>query len=303
MGRARPRIDGVQRAVNMVWRMLQDGCDAPLTVWLSEMWVPLGKLILAWYTIDLMNIFTAWIGVRGRIPRWRSGRHMGGGKKKRRGGGKNPLAFALSFDPGEWIGETLFGGEELSHRTVPPGVTFLWSIYGQIERLNYYFMVLDLGSDFIVNWISGVARMAYCGNREDAVLLATKPWAEQIGIFGWSAVVWDDTQKSRKLTFWNGVGFNQIVGPGICRVTLDYECFTGDPVQGLLAVRIQRYEGITVETVGFQQTHALPGQTGALVVDAPIREDALYLVEILVGGYFRFENLEFYAHAPWRPIQ
>lgn len=300
---SKPFNQRLEEAVNFIWRMFIDGCDAPMTVWIETMWKPLGQLILAWYTIDLMNIFTAWLRPVGRPLADRKTRHIGGGKKGRRGGLRSLPGKIVGFDPGEFIGEQIWGGEELRHRPVPPGVVYMWSLFGVIERFNYFFMVLDLGSDFIVNWMSSIVELGYCGNKDDSVLLAVKPWAQQVGIFGWSAVVWDHTEKNRKLTFWNGVGFNQITGPGVTTARMDVKCLETISGPGVCGLRLRCLGGPSVDREAVETIELPEGGSGAMSITTDIQPGDLWIVEIIVGGIWEFTDMEFFAQAPWRPYQ
>jgi len=282
--------------------MLLDGCDAPLTVWLDCMWVPLGNLILAWYTIDLMNIFTSFFGIRRGPFNYRGARHAGGGKKGRRGGGKNPIAFAASFDPGEWIGDHIPGADDLSHRPVPPGVPFMWTVHGVIERFNYFFMVLDLGSDFVFNWMSSVVKLGYCGNKDDSILLAHRDYYQQIGIFGWSPIVWEFTDKDRKLTFWNSVAVAQITGPGSYYVRFRCKCLDSVGGPGVCGLRIQQIFGVVPATVAQSVITLEPGASAAMALGYVVEVGAAYYAEIIVNGVWEFEDMEVFMQAPWRPL-
>lgn len=303
MADPKPRIPAIRRAVNMVWRMLMDGCDAPLTVWLDEFWEPAGKLVLAWYTIDLMNILSTWLQPKGLPVKMRTARHGGNGRKHKRGSIRTLPGKAVSFDIGEFIGSNLWGAEELSHRPVPPGTMSLWTIFGAIERLNYFFMVLELGGDFIVNWCSAVVKLGYCGNRDDAVLLAVKPWAQQIGIFGWSAVVWDETLKNRKLTFWNGVGWNQLNGTSTMYVRMNAKCLEAVGGEGVCGLRFRCLDGPDRDREVTTVITLPQGAEAPMVLGHIGQAEQLWIVEIIVGGIWEFTDMEVYMQAAWTPYE
>lgn len=200
-----------------------DMCDAPVTVWIEKLWKPLGTLILAWYVIDLKNIFVAYLRPGLFAIEGRSTRHWGRGEKgKKRTGFSQAwerLGTVVGWDPSEVLGKELWGADELRARPLPPGAQYLWIFEGVIERLFFYWMVLDLGSEFIYNWMSSVEETKYCAASRDCILLANRGPEPLFGIFDWDNIGFDTVLKSRNVEYWSGFLCRGVTGSGSAGAT------------------------------------------------------------------------------------
>lgn len=207
-----------ERKLDWVINSFSDMCDAPITVWIEKLWQPLGELVLAWYVIDLKNVFVAYLRPGLFAIEGRSTRHWGRGQKgkKRTGFGSawEKLGEVAGWDPNEVLGKGLWGADELRARPLPPGASFLWIFEGVIERLFFYWMVLDLGTEFLYNWMSAVEETKYCAASRDAIFLGIRGPEPLLGIFGWDTIGFDIVQKMRNIDFWNGFGVMAHGGAG-----------------------------------------------------------------------------------------
>lgn len=207
-----------ERKLDWILNSLTDMCDAPISVWIEKLWQPLGTLIMSWYVIDLKNVFVAYMRPGLFAIEGRSHRHWGGGKKgaKRTGFSTawEKLGEVVGWDASEVLGKELWGADELRARPLPPGASFLWIFEGVIERLFFYWMVLDLGTEFIYNWMSAVEQTKYCAASRDAVFYAICGPYPLLGIFGWDAQGAFHPLKQRNIDFFNGFGVMATGGQG-----------------------------------------------------------------------------------------
>lgn len=207
-----------ERRLDWVINSLSDMCDAPITVWIEKLWQPLGTLVLSWYVVDLKNVFVAYLRPGLFAIEGRSHRHWGKGQKgkPRTGFGSawEKLGEVAGWDPNEVLGKGLWGADELRARPLPPGASFLWIFEGVLERLFFFWMVLDLGTEFLYNWMSAVEETKYCAASRDAVFLAECGPYPLLGIFDWDVQGAFHPQKQRNIDFFNGFGVMAAGGPG-----------------------------------------------------------------------------------------
>lgn len=211
-------LDEFEKRLDWIINSLSDMCDAPITVWIEKLWKPLGELILTWYALDLKNIFTAYLRPGLFAIEGRSTRHWGRGEKgKRRTGFSKSwerVGTVVGWDPNEVLGKGLWGGDELRARPLPPGAQYLWIFEGVIERLLFYWMVVDLGTTFLYNWMSAVEETKYCLASRDAVFTGKMGPHPLLGLFGWDPQGPFVPQKMRNISFFNGFGVGASGGMG-----------------------------------------------------------------------------------------
>lgn len=212
---ARPNPPGLEEKLPFIWRELIDPCDAPITVWLECMWDPLFQLILEWYALDIWQILVTAAREISLGGFRRTGRHGMRAKKGKRGFWRDLPGKVLSFDPNEFLGKLLTGGDELVSE--PPGLWKwrFWAVFGIIERLQFWYFVLEVVSDFLYRWMSAVAETKYCQARDDAIFFSDQPGNVSVGIFGWVATNTTPPQKMRNLSFYNGFGVQQTIAYGL----------------------------------------------------------------------------------------
>lgn len=211
----RPNPPGLEEKLDFIISEIIDPCDAPITVWLDCMWAPLWELVLEWFALDLKQIIITYY--RPRLPPGfpRLGRHGSRGRKGKRKLRRNPITGILEFDPNEFLGKLLQGGEEFPSRPVGLWSARFWLIEGLIERITFWWFVLELVSDFLYRWMSAVAETKYCQARDNPVFLGVNSMTISVGILGWSPSGWGTPAKIRRILFYNGFGVMQAVGYGI----------------------------------------------------------------------------------------
>jgi len=294
----RPTLNKQADKIEFIVSMLMDPCDAPITVWLQMMWKPLGKLLLAWYSIDLSQVLTAYLRPYWRIERTRSWRHYGGGGRGNRPGKGKGRFNPLSWDPNEFIGKGLHGWEEIEgFRAIPGEITF-WAIEGVIERILFFWMVLDLGTDFLYEWTSSVAATRYCAASRDAVLYAKAPGYPLLGIFGWDTVGILDVVKERHILFFNGFGV--VVGHDNATIslfaTMEPSVPPGTPSYFEIRLRCTNGPNAGVE---YLKRYDVMGPT-ATSAGSSAKASAFdtWIGEIRVSDAYFVRNPAIYAHAP-----
>lgn len=287
-----------ERRLDWILNSLTDMCDAPITVWIEKLWQPLGQLILAWYIIDLKNIFVAYMRPGMYAIEGRSTRHWGRGEKgkKRTGFSKawNRLGTYVGWDPNEVIGKGLWGAEELRARPLPPGAQFLWILEGVIERLLFWWMVLDLGSTFIYNWMSAVEQTEYCLASRDAMFFGQCGPYPLLGIFGWDTQGMFTARKMRNIEFFNGFGVMGQGGPGSAGGSAT---ITSPPDQiGVATVecRIRCTTGPSAGSEVYASYQMGPGETIEVGAGTAIASGDLIVFEIRVNKGLTLEECYLY---------
>lgn len=293
-----PVVPDIEHRMDIVWRQLVDPCDAPITVWIEKLWPALGRLVLEWFAFDLLNMITAYLRPRLVGSRIRSRSHYRRGRKGKRGKFRRVLGEIIDFDPADFVGRHLPGAEEISHRPLAPGVITLWAFEEIIERYLYYYMVLDLTTEFLYNWCSAVAETRYCQARDDAVLWAAFDSFGQTGIFGWTGILYPTTEKERNLLFWNGAGVTQTVGNGVISALCEAHC-TDDPAHNAFAaIRVRCLGGPSVGQEDFIVVHATAGEDVTLSCSSQCQPGDLWISEALCSGVWTFKNGHLFLQAP-----
>jgi hypothetical protein len=288
------------RRLNFIWRQIIDPCDAPITVWLWAFWPAFWHLVLQWYTIDISQILIAYLRPGFRAFGARNKRHWGGGQRGRRPGGKKGRLNPLNFDPNEFIGSEILGWDEIPGKGPFPGELWFWTIEGLIERVQFYWMVMDLGTEFLYEWASAVARTSYCHARDDGVLLATAPGYPQSGIFGWDAMGILDAVKIRNIDFWNGYGVSSSVGPGQVLATASMQCIIEGAGGGYAMLRVRCLTGPRAGLTMEVREDVTAGGTVSLAATGPTGAFEGWIAEIKVNGLFNIigPTLNYHAIAP-----
>lgn len=287
------------RRLNFVWKQIIDPCDAPITVWLWAFWPAFWHLVLQWYTIDITQIFIAYLRPGFRAFKVRSKKHWGSGTRGKRGGSKWSKLNPVNFDPNEFIGNDILGWDEIPMKGPFPGELWFWAIEGVIERAQFLWMVMDLGSAFLYEWTSAVARTQYCHARDDAVLTATAADYPQSGIFGWDPMGILTAVKMRNLTFWNGYGVATNVGPGQILALAGLECIPSGTPNPWAELRVRCVSGPRTGYEMLVHNDFTEGQTQDMAATGPTAGQETWLAEIRVNGLFLIKSptLQFHATA------
>jgi hypothetical protein len=160
--------------VNFIRFYVSNPCNFPWMVYIETALPAAGKAIWQLVEFGLLDV------VRGffRPKSIRSGRH---GRKRRRGpGGKAAIP-----EVAEVVASKLPGAEAVASREVSQGVKALWRIDGFTQRILYYWMLVDVFTDFWYNWVSAIVEDSetYCQDigralrQEDLQVIRPGGWA------------------------------------------------------------------------------------------------------------------------------
>lgn len=219
----KPKVPDLEDRLPFIWRQFVDPCDAPITVWLQAMWPALLHAIIAWYAIDLIQIFrTMW-----KPPLWgmrfRGSRHKAPSGPSKKKGFKKRFKDIITFDVNDWVGHALNPFETGEMIELLPGEIWFWTGIDLIVIGAFYYSVIDITTEFLFEWTAAVAATRYCHARDDAVLLASAPGYELLGIFGWDPMGILDPVKMRNITFFNGYGVAQEISHGMVGMAFGFK--------------------------------------------------------------------------------
>ena len=280
----KPRIPDIDERIDFVIEFLIDGCDAPITVWMTKFWPAFQQLVLEWYAIDIKNIFVAFLRPGLFAIEGRSGRHWGGGRKGKRGKQGGWVTKAITFDPSEWLGKHIAGGEEFRARALPPGATWMWILEGTIERFLFYCMVLDLVTEFAYRWSSSMVETKYCSAAQDASFLGEIKDQLLLGIFGWTPVGMLTVRKMRNISFFNGFGVGQTVGIGHASFSASIRPIESDPSGDWVRVRLRCLTGPSAGMEIVEEHDSSNGKSFEQGVGASARPGDVWIAETLANG-------------------
>ena len=287
-----------EERLDWIINSLSDMCDAPITVWIEKLWQPLGTLILSWFALDIKNIFVAYLRPGLLAIEGRSSRHWGGGDKhgKRDGfkGAWDRLGTVAGWDPNEVLGKELWGADELRARPLPPGAAWLWIFEGTIERLLFYWMVVDLGSEFLYNWMSAVEETKYCLASRDAMFLAECGPYPLLGIFGWDTQGSFHPQKMRNIDFFNGFGVMASGGAGSAGGSASITLPEDGPATAQIDCRIRCLLGPSAGAVAMSSTEVQRGQTVEVGAGTAVASGDLIVFEIRVNAGMTMNKAHLY---------
>lgn len=157
-----PEVPGIIERVNYVKDFICDPCDAPFIVYVETFLPAFGQLLLEWYSFGLDDIIRGYFRPAGLVSHGHK-RRLADRKKRRK---KNKLIRALDeiigFEPGEVIAKNLPLQQNMKFRKISDGVRHLWIIDGIMQRAFYYWMVIDLVTEFAYRWTSLLMKTEYC---------------------------------------------------------------------------------------------------------------------------------------------
>lgn len=137
--------------VNGVMSYLEHTCDLNWMLYLELAAPAAGHALLTLVEFDFADVVRGALRPRGL----RSHRH---GRRGRRGG--RGLPGIPEF--GELIGKNIPGSNDYRGRQVSAGAKQLWILDGVIQRLLWYWLVVDVTIDFFYEWSSAIMQSEYC---------------------------------------------------------------------------------------------------------------------------------------------
>lgn len=301
--KTKPTIPDIDERIDFVVQFFIDGCDAPITVWMEKFWPSFTHLVLQWYEFDVINMFKAWLQPGLYAIEGRNSRHWGGGKKGKRKGPWQTLGTVISFDPGEWLGEKMWGHEELRARPLPPGAQFLWIFEGLIERFLWYCMVLDLVTEFAYRWTSSIVETKYCQMANDAIFLGECGPYPLLGIFGWDTQGAFHPQKQRSIDFFNGFGVMASQGMGSAGGTASITLPDDGPPTATIETRMRCTLGPSAGRETYASTTISRGETIDVGAGMSIYAGDLVLFEIKVDAGMTMNKAHLFYQQRYRTYE
>lgn len=147
----RPQPPGFIEKVNGIINFAQNPCNAPWYLYAETALPAAGKAILTLLDFGFDDVVRGALRPRGL----RSHGHTRG--RKRGGGGSRGIP-----EIGELIGSQIPGAETAKGRQISQGVRHLWIVDGVLQRLLWYWLVVDVTVDFFYNWSTAIMQTEFC---------------------------------------------------------------------------------------------------------------------------------------------
>lgn len=184
--------------LNYIIDFMFDICDAPLSVWIRTLWPALLEALIAYYALDMTQIFTRYVKPPGIYKGKRGGNHGAGNRKQ---GGKRTFARAWgvvkNFDPNNSAADLMPNDGFDTHRSITPGVRTLWQLYDVEQRVLYWIMVYEITEQFWYRWSSGVAESYYCKAQYRPMAYGTCGFEGNLPVLELTPVVCEEIIKAR----------------------------------------------------------------------------------------------------------
>lgn len=195
-----PHLERI-RSLNAITLLIDNPCNEPWLVYWETALPALGE---AWMVLLIFggdDIIRGYLRPKGLYKR--KPRHsivIGG------------ILGKLIPEIGEALGKRLPHAEKVKARKVTHGVKNLWIIDGVLQRILFWFMILDVLSDFLIAWESAINETRFCQKINVPRLYATGTGGAVAAIQGWQAVGVPDVQYAQGGITWLLSTF--IVPPG-----------------------------------------------------------------------------------------
>lgn len=176
-----PKPPGYIDKVNTVVKFTQNPCNAPWTVYFESALISAGKQIIVLLSFGLDDIIRGYFRPRGVYQARRSPFGRRGKSRPRRG--------SIVPEIGEMIGKRLPGAERARGRSVTQGVKNIWIIDGVLQRLLWYWLVVDVTVDFFYTWATLVQESSFCQTADQGRALRTGVSSPMLGLAGWQGVL------------------------------------------------------------------------------------------------------------------
>lgn len=144
-------IPGELKQIQAIVKFVQDPCEAPWTLYLELARAPAKKLIIELLTFGLDDVYRGFVRPKGIYSFKRTGRRRG-----KRGGVKGIPEL------GELLGHNLPGAETMHARPFGNGTRWLWLIDGALQRVLFWWMIVDITTDFLFEWTTLIGKTEYC---------------------------------------------------------------------------------------------------------------------------------------------
>lgn len=160
----RPQKPSLFNKVNGIVEFVDNPCNAPWSVYFETAVPAAGRALLTLVEFDFPDVVRGALRPKGL----RQGRH---GRRGSRGGRGLPGIPEL----GEMIGKAIGGTTAAQGRSVSQGVKNLWIVDGVVQRLLWYWLVVDVSVTFFYEWASAIQRSEFCAKQGLGNAHATSP--------------------------------------------------------------------------------------------------------------------------------
>ncbi len=162
------------KKVNFITKFISNPCHASWYLYFETALTPTGHLVVALLSFGMDDVIRGYFRPKN-LRTMRHGRKGKRGKKRR---------FEIP-EIGEEIGKHLPGAERARGRSVSQGVKNFWIIDGVLQRLLFWWMVIDVTTDFFFEWMSAIQKEAHCSAQNAAGFAAEGGEQIILGIVGW----------------------------------------------------------------------------------------------------------------------
>lgn len=208
-----PIVGDLYGTANAVVDFLDYGCYPHWTVWAETLFPALGEAVLQAFLFGWEDIArgyfrpvqTRGIGRQTRVP-VRGSKNRAG----RRGMPRRPGIPEI----GDEIGKRLPGSEMFKGRRVTGTEKWVWVIDGYLQRALWYWLLVDIGENFVINWTTAIMEHEDCKRPDGKVIRATRDGSNTVGLEVWSAITSWDTETDTTEGLWFPSGGNFIVPAG-----------------------------------------------------------------------------------------
>ena len=178
--------------VNYIKKFISNPCDAPWTVYIELFFPAFGKAILTLLAFGMDDVMRGYLRPKGVRGPWH-----------RRKGKKGKARFRGIPEIGEAIGSRLPGAEEVRGRSVSQGVRYMWLVDGVLQRILWYWLLIDVVVEGLYQWTSMINKTEFCTAQFANGFAYSGDGGAVLPIQGWEAVVYNTKEWQRGSATWN----------------------------------------------------------------------------------------------------
>ena len=143
------------KQVNGIIRFVEDPCSAPWSVYARSLYPAIGNLAIALLMFGFDDVVRGYFRPHGIYSPTRTGRRRGRSRFARAARKGIP-------EIGEMIGHNLPGAQLVKGRGVSTKVAMLWAFDGVLQRIMFWWMILDVTTEFFYEWTTLIAQSREC---------------------------------------------------------------------------------------------------------------------------------------------
>lgn len=148
--------------INRIAFLIENDCDAPWTVYLETFFPAAGQALLVLFTPSPGEVLENYLEPKPGRKGSRRGNRNDPRRRRSRNGGlrrrfRNPIPDVDSLIAGTIFGRSFFEG-----RRAGPLEGLLWQGINIADRLAWWWLIIDVTDDFIMNWSSAIMESKFC---------------------------------------------------------------------------------------------------------------------------------------------